>query len=104
MVEFHFEESTQTLLCRFEGRLDTVMSGTVTEAFNAELSGLKGKTEMLKIVFDLKRVDYVASSFLRLSLLAAKGVKKGNFSIINADPQVLKVFKIARLSSLLNVS
>ena len=44
------------------------------------------------------------SSFLRLSLIAAKGVKKGNFSIINADPKVLKVFKVARLSSLLNVS
>ena len=104
MVEFHFEESTQTLLCRFEGRMDTVMSGTVMEAFNAQLSGLKGKTEMLKIIFDIKGVDYVASSFLRLSLLAAKGVKKGNFSILNAVPQVLKVFQVARLSSLLNVS
>lgn len=104
MVEFHFEESTQTLLCRFEGRMDTVISGNVTEAFNAQLSGLKGKTETLKIVFDIKGVDYVASSFLRLSLLAAKGAKKGNFSILNAAPQVLKVFQVARLSSLLNVS
>jgi anti-anti-sigma factor len=84
--------------------MDTLMSGTVTEAFNAELSKLKGETEMLKIVFDLKGVDYVASSFLRLSLVAAKSLQKGNFSIINADPQVLKVFKIAGLSSLLNVS
>jgi anti-anti-sigma factor len=104
MVEFHFEEATQTLLCRFDGRMDTVMSGTVAEKFNAELSGLKGRNEMLRIVFDLRGVDYVASSFLRLSLVAAKGVKKGNFSIINADPQVLKVFKIAGLSSMLNVS
>jgi anti-anti-sigma factor len=104
MVEFHFDKSTQTLLCRFEGRMDTVMSGTVTEAFNAQLNGLKDKTEMLKIVFDIKGVDYVASSFLRLSLLAAKGVQKGNFSILNAAPQVLNVFQVARLSSLLNVS
>jgi anti-anti-sigma factor len=80
------------------------MSGTVADKFNAELSGLKDKTEMLRIVFDLGGVDYVASSFLRLSLIAAKGVTKGNFSIINTDPQVLKVFKIAGLSSLLNVS
>jgi anti-anti-sigma factor len=104
MVEFHFEKATQTLLCRFDGRIDTVMSGTVADKFNAELSGLKDKTEMLRIVFDLGGVDYVASSFLRLSLIAAKGVTKGNFSIINTDPQVLKVFKIAGLSSLLNVS
>ena len=104
MVEFHFEDATQTLLCKFDGRMDTIMSGTVTEKFNAELSNLKGKTEIMRIVFDLKGVDYVASSFLRLSLVAAKSVTKGSFSIINADPQVLKVFKIAGLSSLLNVS
>ena len=104
MVEFHFEVATQTLLCRFDGRIDTVASGTVAEKLNAELSGLESKTEMLRIVFDISGVDYVATSFLRLSLIAAKGVKIGNFSIINTEPQVLKVFKIAGLSSLLNVS
>jgi anti-anti-sigma factor len=104
MVEFYFEEATQTLLCRFDGRMDTVICGIVAEKFNAELSGLKGKTDTLRIVFDLARVDYVASSFLRLSLVALRGVAKGNFAIINATPQVLKIFKIAGLSSLLNMS
>lgn len=104
MVEFHFEEATQTLLCRFDGRMDTVTSGNAAEKFNTEIGGLKAKTESLKIIFDIGGVDYVASSFLRLSLIAAKGVTKGHFSIIHADPQVLKVYKIAGLSSLLNVS
>jgi anti-anti-sigma factor len=104
MVVCHFDEETQTLLCRFDGRMDTVMSGTVAAEFNAKLNGQKGKTERLRIIFDLKGVDYVASSFLRLSLVAAKSVRKSNFSIINAEPQVLKVFKIAGLASLLNVS
>jgi anti-anti-sigma factor len=104
MVEFDFEEATQTLLCRFDGRMDTVTSGTATEKFNTEFVALKAKAESLKIVFDIKLVDYVASSFLRLSLIAAKGVAKGHFSIIHADPQVLKVYRIAGLSSLLNVS
>ncbi len=104
MVEFSFEKATQTFTCMFGGRMDTVMSGIVSEKFKTELSGLKSKTDMLRIVFDIRGVDYVASSFLRLSLIAAKGVQKGNFSIINADPQVLKVFTIAGLSSLLNVS
>jgi anti-anti-sigma factor len=104
MVEFHFEEATHTLLCRFDGRMDTAMSATAAEKFNTEFSGLKAKAEFLKIIFDIKGVDYVASSFLRLSLIAAKGVARGHFSIINADPQVLKVYKIAGLSSLLNVS
>jgi anti-anti-sigma factor len=80
------------------------MSSTVSEKFNAEFSRLKDKAETLKIIFDLEGVDFVASSFLRLSLIAAKGVTKGNFSIINTDPLVFKVYKISGLASLLNVS
>ena len=38
MVEFQFDVATQTLLCRFDGRMDTVICGTVAEKFNAELS------------------------------------------------------------------
>lgn len=104
MVEFHFDQVKQTLLCRFDGRMDTVQSSAVAEKFTTAISGLKDKTAMLNIVFDLRGVDYVASSFLRLSLVAAKGVRQGNFSIVHAAPPVLKVFKIAGLSSLLNVS
>ena len=104
MVEFHFDEAAQTLLCRFDGRMDTVVSSAAVEKFNAELGGLQARTESLKIIFDIGGVDYVASSFLRLSLIAAKGVAKGHFSIIHADPQVLKVYRISGLSSLLNVS
>jgi hypothetical protein len=58
----------------------------------------------LRIVFDLGTVDYVTSEFLRFSLSAAKGVQKGNFSIVNTGPQVLKVFIIAGLTSILKVS
>ncbi|OPY89124.1 MAG: hypothetical protein A4E73_03202 [Syntrophaceae bacterium PtaU1.Bin231] len=104
MVAFQFEEATGTLLCKFTGRMDTVASGSATEQFNAEMEGLRGRAEALRIVFDLAGVDFVASSFLRLSLIAAKVVAKGNFSIVGADPQILRVYKIAGLSSLLNVS
>lgn len=104
MVAFHFDQTKQALLCTFDGSMDTITSGKVTEKFTAELSRLKDKTESLKIVFDLGGVDYVASSFLRLSLIASKAVAKGNFSIVNTEQRVLKVFKIAGLSSMLNVS
>jgi anti-anti-sigma factor len=104
MVETQFDELKQTLLCKFIGRMDTVMSGTVAEKVTAELSRLRDKMGQFKIVFDIKGVDYVASSFLRLCLITAKGLEKGNFSIVNTNPQVLKVFNIAGLSSILNVS
>jgi hypothetical protein len=31
-------------------------------------------------------------------------VEKGKFSVINTDPQIMKVYKIAGLDSVLNVS
>jgi anti-anti-sigma factor len=60
--------------------------------------------EEFNICFDLSEVDYISSSFLRLCISSAKDVKKGNFSIINTGPEIMKVFKIAGLEGLLNVS
>ncbi len=104
MVAFNFEEASQTLFCLFDGRMDTVNSKIAMEGFNAKLSEFQGNAENLRIVFDIGTVDYVASQFFRFSLLAAKGVQKGNFSIVNTDPQALKVFMIAGLVSVLKVS
>ncbi len=104
MVEFDFDEATQTLLCRFNGRMDTVNADLATEQVNAKLSEFHAVAATLQIVFDLGGVDYVASSFLRLCILAAKGVPKGNFSVIHTDPQVLKVFTITGLASVLRVT
>jgi serine/threonine-protein kinase RsbW len=104
MVAFNFEEASQTLFCLFDGRMDTVNSKIAIERFNAKLSEFQSNAEKLRIVFDLGTVDYVASQFLRFSLSTAKGVQKGNFSIVNTDPQVLKVFMISGLVSILKVS
>ena len=104
MVAFNFEEASQTLFCLFNGRMDTVNSKIAMERFNAKLSKIQSNAEKLRIVIDLGTVDYVASEFLRFSLSAAKCVQKGNFSIVNTDPQVLKVFIIAGLASILKVS
>lgn len=104
MVEFNFDEATQTLFCRFDGRMDTVSADLAAQQVNGKLSEMRGIAAISRIVFDLGAVDYVASSFLRLCIVAAKGVPKGNFSIINADPQVLKVFTITGLASILRVT
>jgi anti-anti-sigma factor len=104
MVAFNFEEASQTLFCLFDGRMDTVNSKIAMEQFNWKLSEFQSDDEKLRIVIDLGMVDYVASEFLRFSLCAAKCVRNGNFSIVNTDPQVLKVFIIAGLASILKVS
>ncbi len=49
------------------------------------------------IVFDLASVTFVASSFLRVVLTVNRAKARDGFSIINIQPDVKKVFKMAGL-------
>ena len=98
-----FDQATGTLSAAFHARMDTVNSAGAHEEFARESTRI-GPAATRRIVFDLAGVDYVASGFLRLCLSAAKSVPSGGFSIVNTDPGVKKVFKIAGLDELLQVS
>ncbi|MGR8935348.1 MAG: STAS domain-containing protein [Gammaproteobacteria bacterium] len=104
---FVFEPAAKTIQCKFAKRMDGIMINRVMDAFKIKIGGLLDSgvsAEELKINFDLSGVDYISSGFLRLCISSAKDVKKGNFSIINTAPEVLKVFKISGLEEQLNVS
>jgi anti-anti-sigma factor len=106
-MDYKLDGATKTLICRFSEKMDTVKSNEANENFmeamgKAASSGFT--TDALKIIFDLEQVDYVASAFLRLCLIAVKGVGERNFIIINTEPEVMKVFKIAGLDQILQVS
>ena len=59
--------------------------------------------EYSKIIFDLDRVEYIASAFIRICLIVAENVGYENFSIINTMPFIKKVFKMAGLDKKLQV-
>jgi anti-anti-sigma factor len=104
---FIFDAAAKSIKCTFKGKMDTLRSNGAMEAFKKEFESLLGSgvsAEELNIYFDLSEVDYISSSFLRLCISSARDVKKGNFSIINTGPEIMKVFKIAGLEGLLNVS
>lgn len=89
------------LKCIFSGRLDTLNS---MEAESTILTNLSENNNIKAIVFDLNDVDYIASYFLRLCSVAVDKVdNRENFSIINASPNVYKVFKMAGLCEHLNI-
>ena len=92
-----FERNDEKLVFVFDGRMDTI------KCMDAEKKVIDNINESLVVVFDLKNVDYIASSFLRLCGRASNVVKPGNFSIINVTPPVKKVFKIAGLADRLNI-
>ena len=83
--------------CVFSGRMDT------TQCLEAERDVMHSIEGARQIVFDLKDVDYIASSFLRLCGKASYRVGSGNFSIVNADIEVRKIFSVAGLAERLNV-
>ena len=112
MIEFNFNSESKTLTCKFLDRMDTPNSHEAIKQVNEKLEEIPGKEpntedlklDSIKVVFDLKGVHYISSSFLKLCILTAKKVDTGCFSIINTDPRTMKVFKISRLDEMLNVT
>ncbi len=72
-------------------KMDTNASTEVEKDVMDAVAGNQGR----KIAFDMAPVTYVASSFLRICLRAARQAGPGRFSCLNLDPSVKKVFKIA---------
>ena len=109
MIKFEHYSEKKLLICRFSGRLDTLNCISLSEEIQNKLQELKqGQSEKdqleEKIDFDMKNVDFISSSFIRICLITFNQSKKGNFAIINCDPFLKKIFKIAGLDDLLRVS
>jgi anti-anti-sigma factor len=86
------------LICTFTGKLNAnCISKIEDEVFrNTERADI--------VVFDLSKVDYISSQFLRMCLIVAKDKKMNNFSIINVGKEASKVFKISGLYELLKIN
>jgi len=101
MIECRVDKESGTMFCRFPTKkMDTNASSDADKVFLKSFS----ESGAVNIVFDLEGVNYVASGFLRLCMSAASKVEQGKFSVINTDPQIMKVYKIAGLDAVLKVS
>lgn len=97
-----FKKSENTLDCFLKGRMGTDNTEGLSQIIQGEIDDFC--IDDLRINFDLKDVDYVASSFIRICVATAKQLGEGNFTISNTSPLIKKVFKIAGLHEILNVS
>jgi len=109
MFDFDFDPDEKMLTCTFKGRIDTIISSQLSAELESKYishSENKDKESPLEfgIVFDLKEVNFISSSFIRLCVAAKKRVKDGRFSIRNSDPFIKKTLKIAGLDEILNVT
>ncbi len=91
-------KTKREVVCTFKKRMETKECNKVEEEI------LNSINDAEVVVFDLKGVEYIASSFLRICGKASRKVKPGKFKIISASSQVMKVFKISGLADILDVS
>jgi anti-anti-sigma factor len=103
MVTFDYNTEERVFTATYSGRLDTLAVQKVSEMIQVNLPVKDGKSED-RIVFDLRDVDYISSSFIRICVSVAKQAGPGQFSIAHCQPFIKKTFKISGLDDILNVT
>ncbi len=110
MFQYDYDAQANQLSCKFSGRMDSDTSATAAAAFEAEIArihseggGMADGAPSLAIVFDLATVEYVASAFIRICLLAVRRSRKGAFSIINPTPFVQEMLRMSGLETIARV-
>jgi len=102
MITFDFNKTGNRLNCILHGRLGADNAQELSKKVQDKMDEFKN--DGLKINFDLKEVDYIASSFIRICVATAKQLQDGHFSISNTNPMIKKVFKISGLDEILKVT
>ena len=106
MINISYNAKDQIMSCVFTGHLGADHSAEIIDAINIKTKEVKNADnppDALKIIFDLKKVEFIASSFIRICISTFKDVGKGSFSIINTKPIIKKTFVIAGLSDDMNI-
>jgi anti-anti-sigma factor len=103
MVTFNVSPDEKEFTATFSGRLDTLAVQKLDEIIQSNLPVKKG-TSSMKIIFDLKDVDYISSSFIRVCVNVAKQAGAEQFSVVHCQPFIMKTFKLSGLDEILNVS
>lgn len=105
MSESSLVYSSNLLTFKFEEKMNTIFSNQMIETAKSKLDEIIGKnknSETLKIVFDMSEVEYISSSFFRLTLTCARRINEDNFSVINTNNFVRELFTNTGLSKYLN--
>lgn len=99
-MEIQVTKGNDTLTLLLTGKLDTTTSTQLEESFNKNYSD-----EISNVILDMKNLEYISSSGLRVILLIQKklSVQKGKLTIKNICETVKDVFEITGFSDFLNI-
>lgn len=108
MLDRKYDPNANILTFTFSGRLDSAASRPLAPEIEGKLKEYCGAAapmnKPLKVIFDLKGVDFISSLFIRICLTTAASVKTGNLTLQNANPFIKKTLKISGLENQLTVS
>ena len=81
-----------------EGKLGTTSAPELEKALKNSISGVT------ELIFDLEKVEYLASAGLRVLLSSAKVMKKqGSMKIIHVTEPVMEVFTFTGLADTMDI-
>lgn len=107
MLENKYDQEANVLTFIFSGHMDSARSVPLAPLVENELKKHAGQSPLadkpLKIIFDLKDVDFISSAFIRICMVTAAAVKSGNLVLQNACPFIKKTIKISGLENRLTV-
>ncbi len=100
MLNINFDPETRTHVCQFTGKITSAACPPLAAEIEAKIREIQDGRHNEKVAFDLAGVDFIASAFLRICMLAARQMPPGHFIIVNSQPAVQKIFSIAGLDGL----
>ena len=104
MLIFDYDKNKNQLICKFDERMDSLSSPIAEKEISQKIDELSADfTGTMNLVFDLNKVDFVSSAFMRVCIIFAKKIKKENFKIINTKLMIKKTYKIAGFDKLMNI-
>ena len=93
-----FNSSGSELTAAVEGRLDTLTAPEFEKQIFGQLDGVEALT------IDLDKLEYISSAGLRsLILLSQEMEDRGELTVKNVRPAVMKVFSLTGLADDLNI-
>lgn len=98
-TRFNTDETTDVTVVSFHGRLDLDGVDEIEEQFRAVAA------DALRVLVDLREVDYVSSSAIRMILGKMRSVRSngGQMALCRLQPLVHKVFEMTKLDSLIPI-
>jgi len=104
MTPIDYNPETGTHRISFEGQMTSDRCREMEGQMVAEIEDLLFENPQARLAFDLGGVDFVVSAFIRICLMTARRLPKGNFTIVRCQPEVRKIFSVAGLDKLIELS